>query len=254
MSLRSFYLFTPVFRAFGLLFALLWVLNLVYSNLRDEKWEFFRYLAKHHLTPQEMKVYDRVFNIRDKVSRLTSTNSRWMMYGWQFRHNNEFRIVGTYQGEGGPLYRDLYIPYSFADYYLTFLSTPWDIFFPVEKEKVIPIREFYTSQLLPKTPLPPLSLHPDVPPPEFDPKLEKFHDNLFGNNGEIVVYALSFAAKYPFLGKNPLQSVSIYIYQQPMLPIDPTRSNRAVMEDFVEELKLVEVDTVKSQAYFPPLP
>jgi len=163
------------------------------------------------------------------------------MYGFQSRCNTDVRVVGQYGTGDQAVYRDLYIPYALNDYYQLYKSAPERSFSPPRGTFEIGLYGTHCSTTVPRTPIPPLALHPDVPPPYFDIKVEKFHDNLLNDQNGMKSYAAYFAKKYPnYLGM-PITAVYVDQYRQNFIPIDEARKTGIFLEDKIHIYPLVEL-------------
>jgi hypothetical protein len=164
------------------------------------------------------------------------------MYGYQSRENIEFRIVGKYGNHAEAVYRDLYIPYSMREFYTVFKSSPDRFFLPPPGTHEMGILGTHASTQVPRTPLPPLSLHPDVPPPRFDIKIEKFHDNLNDDKDAMRSYLAYFAKTYPSYLGLPLLSVTLYQYRQKFLEIPKARETGILLDDKFMIYPIIELE------------
>lgn len=190
-------------------------------------------------------MYDAFLYHYDSFTRLLNTNHRWWMYGYQNRMNVELRIVGKYGNEAETVYRDLYIPYAMKEYYPLFKATPDRLFLPPPETSEMSLLGTHASTKIPQIPLPPLSLHPDVPEPIFDLKIEKYHDNLNEDKNAIRSYLAYFAQKYPSYLGYPLLSVTLYQYRQHFLEIADYKKTGVTLEDKFRIYPILELEIRK---------
>ncbi len=231
-----------VAKFFLIAFAFLWTFHICFNNLREERHQQLRSAVFYHFGPEGLVRYDDYYRNYSDVTRLLNTHLRWWMYGKQSRENTEFRIVGKYGNQSEVVYRDLYIPYSMREFYSLFRSSSNRVFWPPSGSREMSILHTHASTQVPRTPLPPLSLHPHVPFPKFDSKLEKYHDNIHTDKDAMRSYLAYFALRYPSYHGMPLISATLYRYSQGFLDISKARETGTLLDDKFTIVPLAELE------------
>lgn len=223
-------------------FAFLWTFHICFNNLRGERHQQLRSAVFFLFGPEGLGKYDDYYRNYSDVTRLLNTHLRWWMYGKQSRQNTEFRIVGKYGNQSEVVYRDLYIPYSMREFHSLFRSSSNRVFWPPSGSREMSILHTHASTQVPRTPLPPLSLHPHVPFPKFDSKVEKYHDNIHMDKDAMKSYLAYFASSYPSYLELPLISATLYRYSQNFLDISKARETGILLDDKFMIVPFVELE------------
>jgi hypothetical protein len=160
-------------------------------------------------------------------------DSRWQMYGRQSRENLTVRVVGGYRIGGEVVYRDLFLPYKLKARYSQYLNNDLTAFHQPPPVGFIPASQTLAIESDSEAVVPDLVLHPCVPSPESNPKIEKYVLNLLGEPSGLEAFSSYFARSFPTFRGHPLDSISIYLYAHPILPPSDARKLQSVYSPYV---------------------